>query len=623
MFDVKNTISKKTAYIAALGIVIFLISINQVLIQKILHDQKLDYTVINLAGRQRMLSQKIVKEVYQVIDGSYSIDLLKNEVIWWDKVHDSLIEGNDSLGIPKLDSEVIASIFSSIEPTQNQIHNHILKTENADQLSALLPDLLDLELIYLAKMDEIVHAFETESKAGLQRLVYLELFLSLFSLLVLIAMFRYIFKPVFESLEAENNELEKIVSEVSRSKEQLSKSIQRFNLSIKSIDAGIWDWNISDGNEWWSDNFYELLGYKPQEIPSTFDTFIEELVHPEDRSKVQFAVKQHIEKNRKYRVQIRMKLKSGYYRWFESLGQASWDEEGNAIRMVGSILDIEEKKQFEAQILNDEQTLRMQKLEIEKVLKSTSEIQEVAHIGTWQVDLKTMTAEWSDEVYRIHEVPLGEKIKVEDGINFYREDYRDVINDAINVAIKEKKPWDVECILVTRSGKEIWVRAIGFPVFGNIELIALRGLFMDIDKRKRSQIELDIQNNKSVELSTKLSLAVNTGKVGVWVWDIKSNGLEWNDEMLEIYEITREDFTNGYDSYSESVHPEDLPRIEKELEKAVSTKSRFDTDFRIKTSKGEVKHIIAKADIILNDEGMPEKMIGVNYDITGIKYQPD
>ncbi|GAB5409980.1 MAG: hypothetical protein BalsKO_23450 [Balneolaceae bacterium] len=135
-----------------------------------------------------------------------------------------------------------------------------------------------------------------------------------------------------------------------------------------------------------------------------------------------------------------MKQKSGAYRWFESVGQASWDFENNPIRMVGSIIDIEEKKQFESQITSDEQTLRIQKTELEKALKDISEIQQVAKIGAWEVDLKTMRAYWSDEVYRIHEVPNGEPIKVEEGINFYREDFRPVIQNTIDTAIAEKNP---------------------------------------------------------------------------------------------------------------------------------------------------------------------------------------
>ena len=47
------------------------------------------------------------------------------------------------------------------------------------------------------------------------------------------------------------------------------------------------------------------------------------------------------------------------------------------------------------------------------------------------------------------------------GINYYREDFRPIISSAIQKAIENNMPWDVECILVTATGKEIWVRAIG------------------------------------------------------------------------------------------------------------------------------------------------------------------
>ena len=327
--------------------------------------------------------------------------------------------------------------------------------------------------------------FENESLVDTRNLILLEILLAFFSLIVLFIEFRYIFKPLFERIEAENTNLGETVSDISESKGELFKSTQRLDLSIEAINAGIWDWYIPDNTEWWSDKFYILLGYKPREIPSTYNTFLNVLVHKDDRETAKKAIKEHLVKKKKYKIEIRLKTKSGHYRWFESVGQASWDFRGEPIRMTGSINDIEEKKQFEAQIKQDEQMLRIKKYELELALEELSEIQKVARIGTWKVNLNTMEAFWSDEVYRIHGVSKGTKIKVEDGINYYREDFRPVIQAAIDRAIEEKKSWSEECVLVSEMGKEIWVRAIGYPVYENDKLVGLRGLFMDIDKERR------------------------------------------------------------------------------------------------------------------------------------------
>lgn len=108
-------------------------------------------------------------------------------------------------------------------------------------------------------------------------------------------------------------------------------------------------------------------------------------------------------------------------------------------------------------------------------------------IGIWELDLASMEVAWSEEVYRIHEIPVGTPIDVTKGINFYSKDFQPVISDAIQKAIQEREPYDLECILVTATGKEIWVRAIGQPVVENDKVVRLRGLFQDIHKTKQRE----------------------------------------------------------------------------------------------------------------------------------------
>lgn len=485
----RGKFSKKSAYLIGLSTVILLTLFNQFLIQRILSEQKYDATVINLAGRQRMLSQKITKDALLTVQQTASLDLLKTSALYWGKINEGLQNGNSDLGLPELESETVQVLFERLDPFQEAVTQAILSAGSVEELAQNLPVILSNEQQFLSLMDEIVNTLEQESSERVRRLIYLEMFLAFFTIVVLAGEFLFIFKPIYGELEDENEELEKTIKELTHSKGELFKATQRFDLSIEAINAGIWDWYIPDGTEWWSDKFHSLLGYKPGEINASYSIFLYELLHPEDREKVENAVKAHLEERESYKLEIRMKTKGGYYRWFETVGQASWGFDNEPIRMVGSIIDIEEKKQFESQLSSDEQVLRIQKEELEKALTELSEIQKVAKIGTWEVDLESMTAYWSDEVYRIHEVPSGIEIKVEDGINYYREDYRPVIQNAIDKAIENNKSWDLECVLVTALGNEVWVRAVGFPVFTDGVLTGLRGLFMDVDKERRAIIE--------------------------------------------------------------------------------------------------------------------------------------
>lgn len=134
------------------------------------------------------------------------------------------------------------------------------------------------------------------------------------------------------------------VTDIVATGNQLEESNETLNLIIKGTSTGIWNWNIKTGEEWWSEKFYNLLGYKEKEITASYDTFINHLLHPDDKQKTEAAVAAHLEDKVPYKINIRMLHKNGTYRWYEAAGQAKWNEEGEPIRMAGSIVDIHENK---------------------------------------------------------------------------------------------------------------------------------------------------------------------------------------------------------------------------------------------------------------------------------------
>ena len=111
-----NSLDKKTfdklsrLYIIALSTIALSVIISQILVRNHLDTQKSDSTVINIAGRQRMLSQKLTKEIVSLtvsFDENNRNILTKNikeTLILWNLSHNSLQKGNDSLGLPEKNS---------------------------------------------------------------------------------------------------------------------------------------------------------------------------------------------------------------------------------------------------------------------------------------------------------------------------------------------------------------------------------------------------------------------------------------------------------------------------------------------------------------------------------------
>ncbi|MBN3582454.1 PAS domain S-box protein [Algoriphagus aestuarii] len=131
---------------------------------------------------------------------------------------------------------------------------------------------------------------------------------------------------------------------------------------------------------------------------------------------------------------------------------------------------------------------------LEKDLKETKEMLEetekVARVGGWSVDLINQKITWTSMTKIIHEVDEDFEPNLETGINFYKEgESRDKIIKALDEATNHGKPWDLDLILMTATGKEIWVRAIGQADFKDGRCIRIFGTFQDIDKEKRLEIE--------------------------------------------------------------------------------------------------------------------------------------
>ena len=134
------------------------------------------------------------------------------------------------------------------------------------------------------------------------------------------------------------------ITERREAEELLKESEERLKLAIMGSKSGIWDWiDVNGDTEWWSPQFYELLGYENEEIEASLANF-GAMLHPEDKERTFALVEQHFAGEADFDIEYRLKTKSGAYRWFRGYGVTRRDASGKPMRMVGSITDIHEAK---------------------------------------------------------------------------------------------------------------------------------------------------------------------------------------------------------------------------------------------------------------------------------------
>jgi PAS domain S-box-containing protein len=137
---------------------------------------------------------------------------------------------------------------------------------------------------------------------------------------------------------------------VKKKTRDLAESEQRFQLVVKGTKDGIWDWkNTSTDEQYWSPQFYKLLGYESDELEAKQSTFLSMVSH-EDLEAVQKVFNANIYKGRTFNIEHRMKKKSGKLAWFQSRGIIVVDPTTNNKRMTGSTSDISDRKNTEKKL---------------------------------------------------------------------------------------------------------------------------------------------------------------------------------------------------------------------------------------------------------------------------------
>lgn len=238
-----------TWYVLALSVIVSIAVIGQILIQNHLQGQLSDSHVINVAGRQRMLSQKITKcalllKPDQSVEARVKIlDELKTALSLWTMSHDGLQNGNDSLHLPGRNSGEVTSMFSTIN-----VHHEVMKKSSLtlvgllsadssvsyDELSSLVEKILHHQDAFLVGMNKIVFQYDAEARQKVSTLSTLEYVLLFISIAVILLEIFFVFRPTALQVNRTVNQL--IASE--KNAKKLSKEIGALYTSLeKSYEA--------------------------------------------------------------------------------------------------------------------------------------------------------------------------------------------------------------------------------------------------------------------------------------------------------------------------------------------------------------------------------------------------
>jgi PAS domain S-box-containing protein len=189
-------------------------------------------------------------------------------------------------------------------------------------------------------------------------------------------------------------------------------------------------------------------------------------------------------------------------------------------------------------------------------------------------------------------------------------------------------PWDWD-LRFTRE--EIEAMPVGDDIFFETKMRCRDGTVRNVEvsstltefreKRQSFSICRDITEHKLAEEELKgatqrLQLAVSSGHLGIWDWDIVNDVLVWNERMYELYGVSKDTFKISRETWEKCLHPDDLALALEETRAAFSGEKEYDFEFRILRPDGETKFIKTNGKVIRDEAGNPIRLIGMNQDIT-------
>ena len=166
---------------------------------------------------------------------------------------------------------------------------------------------------------------------------------------------------------------------------QTRASEARYRRVEAGTNDGLWEWNMTTGETYFSPRWCAILGYATDEVRRQIDTFTA-LIHPDDRVSTWSAIECHDRLGEPFDIELRMRKKDGTYVWVRERGQITRGHGDEPPRMTGSISDISHHKEVEAKLL---------------------EAHRMAGLGAWEVELATMRVWWSPEQYALNGVQEG------------------------------------------------------------------------------------------------------------------------------------------------------------------------------------------------------------------------
>jgi PAS domain S-box-containing protein len=355
------------------------------------------------------------------------------------------------------------------------------------------------------------------------------------------------------------------IDERKRAEEALAASEQNLKLTIDTIPALAWSARPDGSAEFFNQHYLDFIGFSAEQASGWGWTAA---VYPEDMDSLAATWQGIMASEAPGETEARLRRHDGDYRWFLFRTSPLRDETGTIVKWYGVNTDITDRKRAEEELRRSAMFL--------------NQAQRLTLTGGVWWDVTTGALTWSEETFRLFDVPQTTQPTVELALNRVLPEDLARVREMVDRSARDGANVDLEHRLLMPDGSVKHVHVVLQNVgheSGNPKVV---GAVTDITERKRAEAELRRAYDHLTE-------AQRLSQTGSFTADLERDEHYWSDEFYRICEF-EPGSTVTIQRLGEIVHPEDAALYEGAIGRAMAG-TEPDFYFRIVTSHGVVKHL--------------------------------
>jgi PAS domain S-box-containing protein len=389
------------------------------------------------------------------------------------------------------------------------------------------------------------------------------------------------------------------IDEQKKSSEALFESKIWLDQALDAARAGIWEADVENGMNVWSDGTWKLYGLEKGTAHASTELWAS-TIHPDDREMAIHAIESAVRNETEIYFEYRVCHPDFTIHWLMERGIPLCDLHSKAVRYVGTVIDITERKQVESALI-DSKTRLCQALD-------------AAHAGVWELDLIAFENFWSDEIWNLFGLERGDKPPTFQLWNsIIHPDDREMASLAITTAATKCENLNTEYRICHPDGSIHWLLSRGKPLYDRDGFVnRYIGTVIDITDQKQAETAL-------IDNKIRFNLALEASHAGVWEWILGTDDIIWSDEIWALFGIKKSLSKPSFQMWINAIHPDDRDRVIRNVTESLRNGTELPIEYRICYPNGSIHWLFGRSKPFRDKNGIITRYIGAVIDITESK----